>query len=246
MQAYQAEYDSVASLKNEVELLRDQTVQQERAIQRLTSDNDDLTCQFQNVIDNSEQVDPELSRKVSEHDTLLDRYHELQQTRVQLVNELQPLRQERATMLRENAQLKEGNDPQKYARLKKEYDGLMEHCQQLECQLAKLDQTTNPEMLRSIQDRMERYKTERDVARRKAEDLEKQLTETDADRKVLFEKAQETTGQYQRRIDELNNAVAKKEAEVSRYLKYREERNQYRKKCRDLDKQLSNWRDLAK
>ena len=246
----------MATLKNEVELLREQTVQQERAIQRLTSDNDDLTRQFQKVIDNSEQGDPELSRKASEYDTLLDRYYELQQTRVQLENELQPLRQERATTLRENAQLREGNDPQKYARLKKDYDGLLEHCQQLESLVAshedtnremqaKLDQTTNPEMLQSIRERMERYKAERDISRRKAEDFEKQLTETDADRKVLFEKLQETTGQYQRGIDELNSTVAKQEAELSRYLRYREERNQYKKKCRDLEKQLSNWRDLV-
>ncbi|CAI8049860.1 hypothetical protein GBAR_LOCUS27449 [Geodia barretti] len=70
----------------------------------------------------------ELDRKVSDYDQLMERVTELQQVRVQLENELSPLRAERANILSENAALREGSNPDKYLQLKTNYNKLSEQC----------------------------------------------------------------------------------------------------------------------
>ena len=70
----------------------------------------------------------ELDRKASDYDQLMERVTELQQVRVQLENELSPLRAERANILSENAALREGSNPDKYLQLKTNYNKLSEQC----------------------------------------------------------------------------------------------------------------------
>ena len=77
----------------------------------------------------------ELERKGSDYDQLLERVTELQQVRVQLENELAPLRAERANILHENATLRESSDPEKYLQLKSNYTKLSDECVKLQKRL---------------------------------------------------------------------------------------------------------------
>ena len=88
----------------------------------------------------------ELDRKVSDYDQLMERVTELQQVRVQLENELSPLRAERANILSENAALREGSNPDKYLQLKTNYSKLSEQCVQLQKQLT--DESKECEQMR--------------------------------------------------------------------------------------------------
>ena len=246
-------------LKDEIEHLREQTAQQEDEIRRVTADNQDLTSQFQTLLDSSEKADPEIARKANDYDTLLARYHDLQQTRISLENELQPLREERAIMLHENALMREGSNPESYRKLKLEYDTLKARCEEVESVLAvnedtnremqtKLNDAYNPDMLVSIQSRMNRYKLERDQARTHIEALEQQLAVSEVGRQEAIENLREATEQSERIINEFQQNVARLEEEQSRtddkIYRYREERNQSKKRCKDIEKQLADWKGL--
>ena len=120
------------------------------------------------VVDDGEMKQGEMGRKASEYDTLMERFMELQQVRANLENELSPLREERAGILRESAVLREGAQPEKYARLKQEYASLGVQCEQLQETLQhekglvqrhldtnvqleqKLKEATNPDKLQSV------------------------------------------------------------------------------------------------
>ena len=257
--AYQEEFENVTLLKDEIEHLRERTAQQEEEIRRLTADNRDLTSQFQTLLDSSEKADPEIARKAIEYDTLLARYHDLQQTRIGLENEVQPLREERASMLRENALMREGSNPESYRKLRLEYDTLKARCEEVESVLAmnedtnremqtKLNDATNPDMLVSIQSRMNRYKLERDQARTQIEALEQQLAVSEVGKQEAIENLREATEQSERIINEFQQNVARLEEEQSRtddkIYRYREERNQSKKRCKDIEKQLADWKGL--
>ena len=256
MSAYQEEFENLTPLKDEIEHLREQTAQQEEEIRRLTADNQDLTSQFQTLLDSSEKADPEIVRKANEYDTLLARYHDLQQTRISLENEVQPLREERASMLRENALMREGSNPESYRKLRLEYDTLKARCEEVESVLAmnedtnremqtKLNDATNPDVLVSIQGRLSRYKVERDQARKQIEALEQQLAVSEAGRQEAIENLQGSTEQYERVISESQQNVTRLEGECSQIYRYREERNQSRKRCKDLEKKVTQWRELV-
>ncbi len=259
MSAYQEEFENLAPLRDEVEHLREQTAQQEEEIRRLTTDNQDLTSQFQTLLDSSEKADPDIVRKANDYDTLLERYHDLQQTRIGLENEVQPLREERASMLRENALMREGSNPESYTKLRLEHETLKARCEEVESVLAvnedtnremhtKLNDATNPDMLISIQSRMTRYKLERDQARKQIEAIEQQLAVSEVGRQEAIEKLQEATEQSERVINEFQQNVTRLEEEQSRtedkIYRYREERNLSRKKCKDIEKQLADWKGL--
>ena len=128
------EFEKLAPLKDELEQLREHTSQQDHELRRLTDYNNDLTGQMQSMLDEREKSESELYRKANDYDTLMGRLTDLQQTRVSLENELQLLREERASILRENAHLREvsESDSQNYTKLKMEYESLATHCQQLE------------------------------------------------------------------------------------------------------------------
>ena len=268
--AWQQEFEKLAPLKDEVEQLRDHVSQQEQELGRLTEDNDVLTGQMQSMIDENKKMESELYRKANDYDTLMGRLTDLQQTRVSLENELQPLREERASTLRENAHLREGSDPQNYAKLKVEYESLITRCQQLESTVSKQDtllsahqdtnfemqsklsQATDPEKLNSIRIRMDRYKQERDTARLQTEELSTQLALREVEKQEALEQLQQTTEQSQRLLTEFQSKVSQQDDHITRLSqyetrmrKYREERENLRVRCKDLQKQVDNWKGLV-
>lgn len=257
--AYQEEFEKIGPIHEELQKLREQRAQQVEEIRRLTAHNQNVTGQLQAVFDNSDKVDPEIARKASEYDTLLDRYHELQTTRINLENELQPLRQERATILRENALLRESSNPESYSKLKQEHESLKAHCEQIESVLAaqedtsremqtKLDEATNPQVLEGIQKRLEKYKAERVLHRNKIKRIEQQLAEAEAEKEAAQDTLKETNEQSERVAAQFQQTINHKEFELShtekKMYRYRDERNSVRLKCKDLEKQLAHWKEL--
>ena len=268
--AWQQEFEKLAPLKDEVEQLREHTSQQDHELRRLTDDNDDLTEQMQSMLDEREKRESELRRKANDYDTLMGRLTDLQQTRVSLENELQPLREERASILRENAHLREGSDPQNYTKLKMEYESLVTHCQQLEATVSeqsallnvqqdtnvemqtKLSQATDPEKLNSIRTRMDRYKQERDATRLQNEELSTQVAVREAEKQEAIEQLEKATEQSERRLIDYQSRLSQQDEHISRLSqyearmrKYREERDSFRVRCKDLQKQVDDWKGLV-
>ena len=232
----------LAAWQEEVEKLtpvQERVNQLEIELAQMQGNNEMLHRRIEQLENDIERNKQELSEKISDYNILMKRFTELQETRVNLENELQPLREERATILRENAHLLEGSDPKKYASLKKEFEALQTHCEELEFSLheqgsllsahqesnvemqQQLDKATDPERLQSIRSRMERYKQERDVARSRVEEVEK-----------LVNQLQEASDQFEERILELQQQMSQQEKSLgksadyeSRMRRYREERN---------------------
>ena len=256
LSAWQKEVEKLAPFQQKIEQLDGELAQ-------MKTNNAELYLQMQQLESDVEKGRHELAEKVSDYNTLSERFAELQQTRVNLENELQPLREERATILRENAHLLEGSDPKKYANLKKEHETLKTHCKQLEQALEEqsnllsahqesnvemqqqLDKATDPERLQSIRSRMERYKQERDQARIRLEEAETQLAEHQSEHEMLKSKLQEVSDQSQGLVGDLQQQMAQYEKilyKVAEYEKrmrrYREERNQANNQIRLLRQQI--------
>ena len=247
--------ERLAPLRDEVERLRTHSSQLEDQIRKLDSDNDGLAQQLQAVVEKSDLKQAEMIRKASEYDTLMERLTELQQVRANLENELGPLREERAAILQENAHLREGAQPEKYARLKEDYSLLRQQCEQLQSALQEekaevqrqqdanvqlqqnLAQATNPQQLQTIRDRVERYRRERDQALKQVEEFQArlELLEIDSQQKISEElqRANEASQNVEHWRDQLAaceqeaNAFAAQATEYEqKMLRYREERNQ--------------------
>ena len=257
LSAWQEEVEKLSPLQERVDQLEGQLV--------LVEDTNRLLHQqIQQLEADIEKSHVELSKKTSEYNTLNERFAELQKTRVNLENELQPLREERASILRENAQLLEGSDPKKHANLKKEHEALQAHCQQLKQALdeqssllsahqesnaemqQQLDKATDPERLQSIRTRMERYKQERDAARSRIEDIEKELAIYRSEQETLTRQLQEASHQSEVRLIELQlkmtqqeKGLAKAADHETRMRRYREERNKAMSDNHALRKQLT-------
>ncbi|CAI8049861.1 hypothetical protein GBAR_LOCUS27449 [Geodia barretti] len=122
-----------SQLHREVGRLRQDNSRLEAELARASADNTGLARQLEET-ESAQEVGGErgtrgeLDRKVSDYDQLMERVTELQQVRVQLENELSPLRAERANILSENAALREGSNPDKYLQLKTNYNKLSEQC----------------------------------------------------------------------------------------------------------------------
>ena len=256
LSAWQEEVEKLTPLQEDMEQLQDEFIQAQSA-------NEVLQQQVQQLEDDLEKTQHELVEKVDNYNTLSGRFAELQQTRVNLENELQPLREERAKVLRENAHLLEGSDPKKYATLKKEHETLLTHSKQLELALEEqssllsahqesnvemqqqLDKATDPERLQSIRTRMERYKQERDVARNRIEEVEKQVVMYQSEQETLMKQMQEVSNQAEIRLQELHLQMNQQEKSLvksadfeTRMRRYRDERNKASSENRRLKQQL--------
>lgn len=243
LSAWQEEVEKLTPFKQKIKQLESELAQME-------TNNAELHQRIQQLENDVEKGRHELDKKASDYNTLSGRFAELQQTRVNLENELQPLREERATILRENAHLLEGSDPKKYANLKKEHEALKTHCKQLELALEEqsnllsahqesnvemqqqLDKATDPERLQPIRQRMERYKQERDQARSRLEEAESQMAIYRSEHDNLVSKLQEVSDQAQGFVVELQQQMTQhekslhKSAELEKRMRrYREERN---------------------
>lgn len=257
LMAWQEEAEKISPLQDRVEQLQTE-------LARVRTANDDLQQQIQQLEADVAKSQRELSKKVADYNTLNERFVELQETRVTLENELQPLRKERASILRENAHLLEGSDPKKYAELKNKHEELEAHCKQLEHALEEqssilsihqesnvemqqqLDKATDPERLQSIRLRMERYKQERDAARSRLEDVEKLLKSYQSEQEKLMGQLQEVSDQSERRLLELQQQMTQQEKSLlksadyeSRMRRYRDERNEAYRDNLALKQQIS-------
>ena len=201
--AWRQEGEKLIPLKNEMQQLRAHISELEEQCEQLRSDNDGLSRQLQSIVEESERKQAEMERKGTDYDVLMQRFIELQQIRATLENELGPLREEREAIFRENAQLKESSQPEKYAKLKEEHALLLQQCehyqtaleneraqvklqQQTNVQLQQtLNEATNPEQLQKqeassklqeYETRMRRYREECDQARVSTRALEVQIS----------------------------------------------------------------------
>jgi hypothetical protein len=131
-----------------------------------------------------------------------------------------------------------------------EHEALQAHCQQLQQALEEqssllsahqesnaemqrqLDEATDPERLQSIRTRMERYKQERDTARSRIEDVEKELVMYQSEQEMLTKQLQEASHQSEIRLIELQLKMTQQEKSLAktadyetRMRRYRDERN---------------------
>ena len=146
------------------------------------------------LVQSTEEKEREIaSRKHTELSQLQDRFSELQQVRMKMEKELATLRSERSDILQQNAMLTEASNIDKYTKLKKEHGQLSSQRKQLQALLEEekekahilqdknlelqqqLQEATNPEKLAAIQQKMGRYRQERDQARDWTQVLQSEL-----------------------------------------------------------------------
>ena len=269
--AWRQEGEKLIPLKNEMQQLRAHISELEEQCEQLRSDNDGLGRQLQSIVEESERKQAEMERKGTDYDVLMQRFTELQQIRATLENELGPLREEREAIFRENAQLQESSQPEKYAKLKEEHALLLQQCehyqtaleneraqvqlqQQTNVQLQQtLNEATNPEQLQSIRDRVERYRLERDQARKQTEEVQARLQLLEIDyqsQQKLTQELQVARETSEQQIVHLRNDVSMWEQEArasgsklqeyeTRMRRYREERDLARSSARSFEVQLN-------
>ena len=252
--AWREEVEKLTPLRDEVAHLHQENARLQQEVARASEDNVGLGRQLQEMSSARRQVG-QLERKAAEYDQLMDRVTELQHVRVELENELGPLRGEHAATLAENAVLREGSQPEKYMQLKTNYSELSEHCVKLQKGLTdesaiskkmedansvlqkQLQEATDEKGLQAIRDRMERYKQEREQLRMSVAQLQAQLQS----HREETQENQETISQLQQSLDEMAErgdqgqaGVWQQQIEVmsqkvekydKRMQRYREERN---------------------
>ena len=144
--AWREEVERLSPLRDEVAQLHQEKARLQQELAQASEDNAGFARQLQEISGASGRIG-ELEHKASEYDQLMERVTELQQVRVQLENELSPLRAERANILSENAALREGSQPEKYLQLKTNFAKLSDQCVQLQKRLT--DESTDSEQLRT-------------------------------------------------------------------------------------------------
>ena len=267
--AWREEVEKLAPLRDEVGRLHAHIGGLEEQIRSLQSDNESLGKQLQSVVEESERKQVETYRKAPpDYDNIRSQLAELQQVRVQLENELVPLREERARILTENTRLREGTQPEKYANLKENYEVLDGHCRQVEKALeeqkalverltetnsrmqVQLSEATNPDQLQTIRARMERYRQERDTANKQIEELQEELEMHKADNHKMGLELYRATEASESHANQVEEQLAKCEQEAStlaskaqdyesRMRRYRDERNQAQSANKALQEQIN-------
>jgi chromosome segregation ATPase len=215
--AWREEVEKLSPLRDEVAQLHQENARLKQELALVSEDNTGLARQLQEMSGASGRVGG-LERKASEYDQLMERVTELQQVRVQLENELTPLRAERANILSENAALREGSQPEKYLQLKSNFAKLSEECVQLQKCLT--DESTESERLRK------RLAEESAINRRMEEanrQLQQQLEEA-TDEKGL-QAIRERMERYKQERDMLRLTVAQLQNELQVH-RVKEQENQ--------------------
>ena len=243
---YQAYREETERLVMEVEDLKGRLQVSQAEKDAMAARQQELLLQQQaHLVQSSEVKEKELSsKKQSELSQLQERFGELQQVRMKMEKELATLRSERAEILQQNAMLMEASNIDKYTKLKKEHGQLSAQRKQLQALLEEekekaqllhdknlqlqqqLEEATNPEKLAAIQQKMGRYKQERDQARDKAQSLQAELGQ--GGRQELERALQDVAA--------LQNKVAQLTAKKNRY---REERNQIVETAKTLEMKLA-------
>lgn len=233
----------------------------EREVQDLKKTNEELTQQIMLLVEKQDEEQEwqegpgDVGRNMMSYDVLLKRLDDLQETRVFMEEELHRLREERAAILKENANLREGSQPQLYSKLKSQYEEVLDKLREAEIaynsQLKitkdlqttnqelhqKLVEATDPNKLKSIQDRMDRYKKERDVARGDLESKMSELLVSQAEHRSALDALESMENQQAKDVEltRLQRGLEKYEAKMRQY---REERNQMREEVKRLQQQI--------
>jgi hypothetical protein len=238
----------------------------EEEVKKLQRENKELGQQVTLLVEEGERKETLVASEggqggsnFMDYDTMMKRMTELQDTRITLEGELCQLREERAGILQENASLREGSQPQNYTNLKTRYESVVDVLHKTEVALSEEKKTnselqsvnlelhqrlvtaTDPEKLKSIQERMVRYKKERDVAKSEYEEAQSRLitAEISARDALLGSKEME---EMQLHLDLKETQIEKLTVDYetlhSRVIGYREERNRYREQARLLKRQL--------
>lgn len=241
----------------------------EEEVKRLRKENEELAQQVTLMVEEGECKEALAAKgsNVMDYDSMMKRMAELQDTRVTMEGELCQLREERASILQENASLREGSQPQNYANLKENYKGVVGMLHEAEVALSeekklnselqsvnlelhqKLVSATDPEKLKSIQERMVRYKNERDVAKSELEETKSRLITAEIDAKSAQDAllSNPTSQELQLRLDIKETEVEKLTFEAqtchSRMLVYREDRNRYREGAKSLKLQVRQLKE---
>ena len=266
--AWREEVEKLSPLRDEVAQLHQENARLQQKMAHVTEDNAELGRQLQEMSISRGKVG-ELERKATEYDQLMERVTELQQVRVQLENELSPLRAERANILSENATLREGSQPEKYMQLKNNYAALSEQCVQLQKSLSdenainkrmeeanrelqqQLQATTDEKGLQAIRDRMERYRQEREQSRSSVAKLQSELQmycakqqenqETIASLQTALEEASQFGHQTQADVfqQQLDSLTHQLEESNKRMRRYHEERNTVKILNKSLQEQIN-------
>ena len=104
--AWREEVEELTPLRDEMTHLHQENTRLQQEVARASEDNVGLGRQLQEMSSARRQVG-ELERKAAKYDQLMDRVTELQHVRVELENELGPLRDEHTATLAENAVLQQ-------------------------------------------------------------------------------------------------------------------------------------------
>ena len=231
----------------------------EEEVDKLRKENEDLSKQITLIVEEGERDQSRHAGKnTMDYDALIDRMTQLQETRVAMEGEIAQLREERANILQENAVLREGSQPQLYANLKSKYESVFKQLREKELALSeekklnhelhsanlefqqKLNQAFDSEALKSIQERLDRYKKERDMARAEVEDREAKLAMAEVEKQcakdALAKYPDEANEMLQRKIKSLGNEISRLQEECNKYeyrmRAYREERNKFKQQLR--------------
>jgi len=224
--------------KDEVERL----LPLEEEAEQLRKDNVELSQQLAQMVEEGERSKLQDQEGAGDgagggagNDDLLDQLTALQERRVQHEEEISRLREERSTILTQNASLMEGSQPQNYASLQKRYKNLKEQLKLFEEANKELNEklqiATDDSKLRPIQDKMDRYKKERDLARTEQEALQHEKTLLNAE----FQKATEKLSSIEEDKSKVQERLIKSE---TRMRSYREERNIARDRVKELEEAL--------
>ena len=222
----------------------------EEEVEQLRQANKDLSQQLTLMVEENERKQEKAEgsgeKNMMSYDKLMERLAFFQDNRVSMEKELCHLREERTSILKENAALGGKSQPQLYANLRKTYEETVDQLdavskaygdqvkltEQLEATNMELHQklveSTDQNKLRSIQERLDRYKKERDVARADCEGLDKKFVAVSSD--LLT--ARDLVEARDKEMALLRTNSAKLDA---RMRSYREERNVARERLRELE-----------
>ena len=247
----------------------------EEEVKKLRKENEELAQQVTMMVEEGERKEALAAEGggggsgVMDYDVMMKRMDELQDTRVTMEGELCQLREERAAILQENAALREGSLPQNYTNLKTKYEGILNVLRETEVALneekkltselqsvnlelhQKLVSATDPEKLKSISERMVRYKNERDIAKSELEGAQSRLIAAEIDAKsaqdfssnLAVKKMEELQLQLDIKETEVEKLNVENQGLYSRMMGYREDRNRYREGARTLKLQMRQLKE---
>ena len=258
-------------MKQKCEGWRETAEHLEEEIETLRKENRELSQQITMMVEEEERKEAG-KKSMMDYDAMMERLTLLQDTRVLMEEELRHLREERSSILQENANLREGNQPQLYTNLKGKYESAMKHLRETELALQeeqkmkhnlhtanlelhqKLVEATDQDRLKTIQDRIDRYKKERDVARHELEEKKAKLAVAEVDRKSAHDALQKITSdkmeveRLQQKVELMEDEIAQIKLDSQKYelrmRQYREERNVAREESKLLKRQIREYQAL--